>query len=47
MTLGRLLIANDRRDEGLAVLRRSEEGFRRMQLHSDADEVAALITRLG
>ena len=47
MTLGQLLIATDRRDEGLAVLRRSEEGFRRMQRHSEADEVAALIARLG
>ena len=47
MTLGQLLIANDRRDQGLAMLRRSEEGFRRMQRHSEADEVAALITRLG
>jgi hypothetical protein len=47
MTLGQLLIANDRRDQGLAVLRRSEEDFRRMQRHSEADAVAALITRLG
>jgi tetratricopeptide (TPR) repeat protein len=47
MTLGQLLIANDRRDQGLEVLHRSEEGFRRMQRHSEADAVAALITRLG
>ena len=47
MTLGQLLIANDRRDEGLAVLRRSEEGFRSMQRYSEADSVATLISRLG
>jgi tetratricopeptide (TPR) repeat protein len=47
MALEQLLIANDRRDQGIEVLHRSEEGFRRMQRHSEADRIAALITRLG
>ena len=46
VTLGQLLIAAGERDAGLAVLRRSEQGYRRLQRYDDADGVAALIAEI-
>jgi tetratricopeptide (TPR) repeat protein len=46
VTLGQLLIAAGERDRGLAVLRRSEQGYRRLQRYGGADRVAALIAKI-
>ena len=46
VALGQLLIAAGERDRGLAVLRRSEQGYRRLQRYGDADRVAALIAKI-
>jgi hypothetical protein len=46
VTHGQLLIAAGERDAGLAVLRRSEQGYRRLQRYDDADGVAALIAKI-
>jgi hypothetical protein len=46
VVFGQLLIAAGERDMGLAVLHRSEQGYRRLQRDDDADAVAALIARL-
>jgi hypothetical protein len=43
---GQILIAAGRREEGLAVLHRSEEGFRRMGCTADAERIAASIRQL-
>ena len=46
-TLGQILVGAGRREEGLAVLRRSEAGFRQMNRGSEADMVASLILNLN
>jgi tetratricopeptide (TPR) repeat protein len=43
---GQILIAAGQREEGLAVLHRSEEGFRRMGRTANAEQIAALIRQL-
>ena len=43
---GQILIAAGQREEGLAVLLRSEEGFRRMGRVANAEQIAALIRQL-
>jgi tetratricopeptide (TPR) repeat protein len=43
---GQILIAAGQREEGLAVLHRSEEGFRRMGRTANAERIAALIRQL-
>jgi tetratricopeptide (TPR) repeat protein len=43
ITFGQNLVAAGEREAGLAVLRRSQEGLRKMQQHAKADQVAALI----
>lgn len=46
VTCGQLLIARGERDDGLAVLRRSEQGYRQLQRPGRAEAVANLITQL-
>jgi tetratricopeptide (TPR) repeat protein len=44
---GQILIAAGQREGGLAVLHRSEEGFRRMGRTAEAEQIAALIRQFG
>jgi hypothetical protein len=43
LDLGQLLCQADHRDEGLVILRRAEEGFRRLQWQAQAEQTAELI----
>ena len=43
---GQILVANGQREEGLAVLRRSEAGYRKLRRDSDAEQVAGLIRQI-
>jgi tetratricopeptide (TPR) repeat protein len=45
-TFGQILVAGGKRDEGLAVLRRSEAGFRKLQRPADAEQVAEIIRQV-
>ena len=46
VTLGQWLIAAEMREEGLAMLRRSEQGYRQLQRYRDADAVASRIAQI-
>ncbi len=46
MVFGQVLIATGEPEKGLAVLRRSEAGFRKLQRPADAEEVAEIIRQI-
>ena len=46
VAFGQVLIAADGRDEGPAVLRRSEAGLRKLQRPADAEGVAEFIRKI-